>query len=294
MRASGRVVPGDEAAQRRVGPRSRSRAPRPRRAERDLVPDRRRRAPSASSTVGRVGAQLALGDPVGERVHDAAEALRLVGATARRRPRARGTTGPGRSSDRSSALAESVHRLVGRPHRRRASGSAARVPHQRGRVGLGRQRPAADLGRRQARPAGAAAARRSAVGLVRGRRRCAAARRPGPASDSGRARAALHGARTVPTPSSSRNRDGCSPSSSGEATAVTTSRCAGAGARRRRTAGAPRRAAPRASAAAASPSRADPVGLQQGGAAAQVGPAALLHVGDDDERATRGPWTGGR
>ena len=177
---------------------------------------------------GRVGRhlELALGDPLGEGVHDLAEVGRLV-----RAGDAAGLAGeePLRRAGR-DAVEEAGgdrHRLVRRAQRLDRPGGRAGPPPGR-RVGHRRQRAGR---RRSRRPAGRAAGRppASAPGWSSG---SAAVRRSSltrPPSDS--VRAGRPSTFSTLTPSSSRNRDGWSPSSSGDAHGGDDEALAGAGAR---------------------------------------------------------------
>ena len=223
---------GDPALGRDGGARARPRLPRdeaaqgvahrlalafagPGRPERHPVPD-----PVDHAHQVVLGCDLAPGHPVGDGMDDDPEALGgradhgaaglllqepLGGAGQQALERARGHP----------------DRLVGVAHRR---GRAARrtEPPPRGGVCGRRQRPPVHLGRGECGQRRWAAARRSSSGSLGS----AAVRRSSattPASDSGR-RGRPCRCSGSPAPSSSRNRDGCSPSSSGEATAVTTRR----------------------------------------------------------------------
>ena len=290
VRASPAGVPGQEPGQRRPDLGSRSRLRGPRACGTDPAPHPRRRAPSAVDGV-RVAASSPVADPLGERVHDLARSPA---------PTSRPTTPPAsRSRNHWAGQVSSDGRArwptavsgwstgrSGRVGGGAARGCPTRSPGRPAAPGAARRRSTA-----ASRASRRAAAARSGAAAAPRRRRCGAARRRArPATAAGRAgRTVLGRAR----PSSPRNRDGCSPSSSGEATAVTTSRC-GRGCRRRRTAAAPRRAARGAVSGGTSPSRADPVGLEQG-ARADAGRARRPPGrGRRPPGATRGPWTGGR
>ena len=154
----------------------------------ELLPDARRRAPSARRPVRRRRPSSPSADPVGERVHDVAEALRGGG---RRRPPASRSRNhlAGQVSSAVERAGRQRDRLV-RPGAAGASDAVrgAGAPPGRG-VGLRHQRPPAARARRPAGPGGAAAASRSAARASRGRRRCAAARppaRPATAAAAGR------------------------------------------------------------------------------------------------------------
>jgi hypothetical protein len=126
----------------------------------------------------------------------------------------------GQTSIDSSTLAETGTGLSG-SRTGWAERLAARVPHQddgsawatSGRV------PTVSPASRTNRRAAAARSAAPALGSTRVRRSSLTS----PARDSGRSGRPVTA--STGTPSSSRNRDGCSPSSSKDATAVTTSRC---------------------------------------------------------------------
>ena len=207
---------------------------------------------------GHAPAGLALEEPLGR-------------AGQQRRPARSPRRSPARSAGRGPAARSGS-----------APGCPTRSPGRRPRRPGGR----ATVGRRPAsRAAGGPRPRAAARAWRRGRRAVRRSSATSPASDSGApaaGRLAVRPGSTV-APSSSTNRDGCSPSSSGEPTAVTTQPLRGPGCRRRRTAGAPRRAARTRGAAGSSPSAPIRSACSSDVAAAQVGPAVLLDVGDDDE-----------
>ena len=172
-----------------------------------------------STSTRRAGVELAGARPARRARARSGRCWRTGGTRRRRRPRAGGTTGSGRRSCASSTLAETGTGGRGRAPADRPGRRAGAPPGRR--VGL--RAPAG--GRRWSRrPAGPGGARRRARSgsLVAGSATVRRSSLTRPAIDSGRG--GRPSTSSTVTPSSSRNRDGCSPSSSGEATAVTTSR----------------------------------------------------------------------
>ena len=176
-------------------------------------------ASTSTMSMSTSAAQLLGGHPLGERVHDLSEVDGLVGGRDAARLAAEEPLGrtrhqrlehAGRDRDRPLRIAHRSRRPrrgAGPPPRGRVGLrhelDVRRPPRRRGRRGAGRRPPAA-----AARWPGSATVRRSSATR--------------PPSDSGR------GGRpsrcTGLISSSARNRDGCSPSSSVDFTAVTTSR----------------------------------------------------------------------
>ena len=167
-----------------------------------------------------LGRQLAVGDPLGEGVERSGRGWR-TGGRAETPPASRSKNHcAGQTRIDSSMLAEIGTGRSGSRIGCDGAGGAAGAPPGR-RVG-GRHQLAPPTSSAASAASRRAAASRSGARHGRGRRPCGAARPPArPATAA--AAAGRPGARSS-TPSSSRKRDGCSPSSSGDCTALTTRR----------------------------------------------------------------------
>ena len=124
-------------------------------------------------------------------------------------------------------------RLVGPVARASAQTLRARVPHQVAGSACGTSgRPRRGGGASTREPVGGrrAAGAGGAAGSASGARAARRPGRPATAAAAGGPAGGVPRARRPPRGSSATKREGCSPSSSGDATAVTTSRCAGPGA----------------------------------------------------------------
>ena len=192
----------------------------------------------------------------------------------------------GQASTPRQLAARQPDRRSGGAHRRRSASVSSAIPHQ---LAGPRRAPAAAVGIAQ-RGQPSQPSRRGLAETGGASGSIADRAQLGDQAGEVSGRAGPPGARRTATPSSARNRDGWSPSPSGPATAVTTSRRP-PGCRRRRTAAAPRRSGRgRHRRQPVGPSRSAPAANRGGVRRARRPPAPR----PPRPAATPGPWPGGR